>query len=200
MAGPLQRWRRARRTGHLLADIERLLQAAEQAQGSPDATQSAATALARLEAARREAGTADAAQIDLLEARALFLDGRAAEARPAARRAATARPYDVEGRLTHGLICLALDRLEEAGHEFASVLEEFAGDPDAEAGRRAVSLAHGRTPISEHALPDDLDEAAALLVRCWRAASVADQRLAALRAAGAEAPVLAAIERVMSGG
>ena len=99
--------------------------------------------------------------------------------------------------MTHGLVCLALDRLDEAEHEFESVLEEFGGDPDAEDGRRAVRLARGRVPLDEHALPQDVDTAAALLVRCWRRAQAVDVRLAALRGSSAEGAAIAALERAV---
>ncbi len=188
----LDRWRRGRDTRRAIASIERALAAAE-AEPPHAHPPGQADLLARLAAVRAAAPSGDP-HLDLLEARALFVAGRAADARAPARRAATARPYDVDGRVTHGLICLALDRLDEAAHEFASVLEEFGGDPDAETGRRAVALARGRAPLDEHALPDDLDAAARLLLTCWRSAGATQQRLPALRAGGADPRVLAALE------
>ena len=201
MAGFLERWQRGRRTARILADVHRHVAMAERAQSAaasgapppgdapsadppsddPKVAEHTDKALARL-ADAREIDPDGGPVMDLLEARALFLAGRAADALPAAHRAASARPYDVDSRVTHGLVCLALDRLDEAGHEFDSVLEEFGGDPDAESGRRAVALARGRVPLDEHALPTDLHDAAVLLVRCWRAAHAADTRFAALQA------------------
>ena len=188
----LDRWRRGRDSRRSIAALERALASAEA--DPPHAhPPDQADLLARLSAVRAD-GPSDNPHLDLLEARALFLAGRAAEARAPAHRAATARPYDVDGRVTHGLICLALDRLDEAAHEFASVLEEFGGDPDAETGRRAVALARGQAPLDEHALPDDLDTAARLLLTCWRRAGATQGRLLALRARGADPRVVAALE------
>ena len=190
----LDRWRRGRDTRRAIASLERALASAEaDPPHAPPPGQ--ADLLARLAAVRADGPSGDP-HLDLLEARALFLSGRTAEARAPARRAATARPYDVESRVTHGLICLALDRLDEAAHEFDSVLEEFGGDPDAETGRRAVALARGRAPLDEHALPDDLDAAARLLLTCWRRAAATEPRLLALRSDGADPRVVAALEAV----
>ena len=192
----MDRWRRGREASRSIAELERLVESAEE--GDPAA---AARAVAGVETLRDSDGDVgagvDPAQLDLIEARALFSAGRADEALASARRAAVARPYDVDSRVTHGLVCLALDRLEEAEHEFESVLEEFGGDPDAEDGRRAVRLARGRAPLDEHALPQDVDTAAALLVRCWRRAQAVDARLEALRASSAEREAIAALERAV---
>lgn len=187
MAGLLDRWRRGREASRRLRQIERWIDSAEA--GAPGDAAAAIEALAGL---RRE-GATDEADLDLLEARALFAAGHPREALAPAHRAADRRPYDVDSRVTHGLICLALDRLTEAEHEFESVLEEFGGDPDAENGRRAVSLAKGKRPLDEHALPEDVDDAAALLRRCWSRAGAVETRLAALREAGADTAVLAAL-------
>ena len=203
----LERWQRGRRVARILADVYRYITIGERAQASrpsdhEQASAQAQKALERLAVARQEAGSDVGPEMDLLEARALFLAGRAAEALPAAHRAATARPYDVDSRVTHGLICLALDRIDEAEHEFESVLEEFGGDPDAERGRRAVRLAQGQAPIDEHALPDDLHDAAVVLVRCWRAAGAVSARFAGLEArvdeGDAEPEVVAAIASVVA--
>ncbi|PZC44164.1 MAG: Flp pilus assembly protein TadD, contains TPR repeats [Chloroflexi bacterium] len=192
----IDRWRRGREASRSMAEMERLVELAEA--GEPAA---AARAVAGVEALRDSdpnvAASVDPAQLDLIEARALFITGRAGEALAPAHRAAVARPYDVDSRVTHGLVCLALDRLDEAEHEFESVLEEFGGDPDAEDGRRAVRLARGRVPLDEHALPQDVDTAAALLVRCWRRAQAVDVRLAALRGSSAEGAAIAALERAV---
>ena len=192
MRALLDRWRRGREARRGVAALERAIEAAEAGAGR-EPVPVLDDVLAGLAALRADSA-GDDPHLDLLEARALFLSGRADEARAPAHRAAAARPYDVESRMTHGLICLALDRLDEAGHEFEAVLEEFGGDPGAENGRRAVALARGRLPLDEHALPGDLDAAAGLLLTCWRRAGVAPARLDALRARGADPHVLAALE------
>lgn len=196
----IERWQHNRRVARSLADIHRLVAVGERSRGTPKANESVLKALALL-AGVREGGNAPGgnlvAEMDLLEARAYLVANRAADALPAAHRAAAARPYDVDSRVTHGLACLALDRLEEAEHEFESVLEEFGGDPDAETGQRAVSLARGRTPLDEHSLPEDVDDAAALLVRSWRTAGTVPARLDALRSGGAEGAVVDAIDRAL---
>jgi predicted Zn-dependent protease len=189
MPGLLDRWRRGREARRAVAALERAIEVAEA--GGVDAPPRGV--LADLAALRAD-GAPDDPHLDLLEARALFLAGRAAEAQAPAHRAATARPYDVESRITHGRICLALDRLDEAAHEFEAVLEEFGGDSDAENGRRAVALARGRAPLDEHPLPGDLDAAARLLVTCWGRAGPTQARLAALRARTADPHVLAALD------
>ncbi len=192
MRALLDRWRRGREARRGVAALERAIGAAEA--GAGDATAPGLGGVLDGLTALRADGARDDPHLDLLEARALFLSGRAAEARAPAHRAATARPYDVESRMTHGLICLALDRLDEAAHEFEAVLEEFGGDPGAENGRRAVALARGRPPLDEHPLPDDLAAAARLLLTCWRRAGAARARLDALRAGGADPRVVAALE------
>ena len=192
MRALLDRWRRGREARRGVAALEWAIEAAE-AGDAHDPASGLDDVVAGLAALRAD-GAPNDPHLDLLEARALFLSGRAAEARAPAHRAATARPYDVESRITHGLICLALDRLDEAGHEFEAVLEEFGGDPGAEDGRRAVALARGRLPLDEHALPGDLDAAAGLLLTCWRRAGATPARLDALRAQGADPVVLAALE------
>ena len=192
MRALLDRWRRGREARRGVAALERAIEVAEAGDGREPAPR-LDDVLAGLAALRAD-GAPDDPHLDLLEARALFLSGRASEARAPAHRAATARPYDVESRITHGLICLALDRLDEAAHEFEAVLEEFGGDPGAENGRRAVALAGGRLPLDEHALPGDLAAAAGLLLNCWRRAGVAQARLDALRARNAEPRVLAALD------
>ena len=192
MRALLDRWRSSRDRRGAITALERAIEAAE-AGAAREPVPGLGGVLAGLTALRAD-GARDDPHLDFLEARALFLSGRAAEARGPAHRAATARPYDVESRMTHGLICLALDRLDEAAHEFEAVLEEFGGDPDAENGRRAVSLARGRAPLDEHPLPGDLDAAAGLLLTCWGRAGVARARLDALRARDADPRVLAALD------
>ena len=197
MANVLQRWRVGRRAG-------RLMQAAELGLGEAEALvdrgelsgarRVAGEALAGLEEAAA-LGRGDGDHLALLRARGLLLSGRAAEARAPAHRAASARPYDVDSRIVLGLVCLALDDLEAAGHEYASVLEEFGGDPDAERGRRAVALAQGSLPLEENLEPEDVGQAAGLLRRAWALAGVGEGRLAALALGGAEGEVL----RILSG-
>ncbi len=197
MANVLQRWRAGRRAGRLMQAAELGLGEAEALVDRGDldgAGRAGEEALARLEEAGA-LGPGDEDHLALLRARGLLLSGRTEEARAPAHRAASARPYDVDSRIVLGLVCLALGDLEAAEHEYASVLEEFGGDPDAERGCRAVSLARGGFPLEEDLQSEDVAQAAALLRRAWALAGVGAGRLAALATDGAEAEVL----RILSG-
>lgn len=126
------------------------------------------------------AGSQDRDRIALRRAEALFLLRRPGEALGPAHRAARARPYDVDSRIVHGLVRLALNQLREAVHEYESVLEEFGGDPDATIGRLAVALARGEGGVSGEESEEELGRAAALLMGAWWSAEAMEERLAAL--------------------
>ncbi len=184
----IDRLKRSRQAARLVERAESLLADAERldAAGSPNRAPDgpAQAAFDHLREAE-SCGYGDADHLNLRTAQALLLLGRAAQALPHAYDAASARPYDVDSRVVHGKIRLALDQLDEALHEYEAVLEEFAGDADALAGVRAVSLARGDIPITDAAThderTDDLQSAALLLVSAWDAAGVVEARIAALR-------------------
>ena len=189
----LDRLRRSRRAARLLQQAEALLLDAEQRNAAPPDRATVAALAARALALLHEAqasGSSDRAHLDLRLAQALFLLRRPSEALAPARRAAQARPYDVDSRIVHGAVRLALDHLPQAGHEYDAVLEEFNGDPDATAGRRAVALARGALPVEEDLIDADLTAAADLLLLAWDAAAAVAARLQALRQSGAEPALL----------
>lgn len=164
------------RAESLLAEAWRLhLEGAEVEQGLARAA-AALDAIHQAEAA----GYRDEEHLALRRAEALFLLRRPGEALAAAHRAAEARPYDVDSRIVHGGVRLALNQLREAAHEYESVLEEFGGDPDATIGRLAVALARGEGSITGEESEEDLRKAAALLMGAWWSAGAMEERLAAL--------------------
>ena len=188
----LDRFRRSRAAGRLFERAERLLAAVE----ADDRTglhpllvrETAGQALEYLDLAEA-AGYGDADHAALRRGQALFLLGRVEEAHAPAHAAASARPYDVESRISLGLVCLALDRFEAARHEFEAILEENGRDPEAMAGIRATALAQGALPEGEDREPaareEDRDRAADLLLRAWDARGETDARLDGLRSRGA---------------
>ncbi len=195
--GLLDRLRRSRRAARLLREAEALLEQAEALEdaGAPhdDVAARAGAALRTLEEAEA-AGLRDHDHLCLRRAQALLSLRRPDEALAPAHRAARARPYDVDSRLVHARVRLALGQLREAEHEYAAVLEEFAGDPDATRGRRAVMLARGSLPLEEDDRAEDRAAAADLLIAAWRTAGAVDPRLRALREAGADAEVIALLQ------
>ncbi|MDE2745803.1 MAG: hypothetical protein OXI41_07420 [Chloroflexota bacterium] len=95
--------------------------------------------------------------------------------------AAEERPYDVDSRIVHGMVCLARNELDRAEHEFEVVIEEFGAEADAADGRRATILARGHAPLDElSASEEEWESAAVLLTTVWRVSDVAEERLAAL--------------------
>lgn len=174
------------RAESLLAEAWRLqIEGAEEERTLAIAT-AALDAIQQAEAA----GYRDGNHIALRRAEALFLLRRPEEALAPAHRAAEARPYDVDSRIVHGAVRLALNHLREAAHEYEAVLEEFGGDPDALTGRLAVALARGEAGVTGEESEDDLRKAAALLTGAWWSAGAMEERLAAL-AGGAPAQVVA---------
>ena len=130
--------------------------------------------------------------------RALF-SGDLEAALASSRRAAEARPYDVDSRIVHGTVRLASNELEHAEHEFDAVIEEFGAESDAANGRRATILARGYAPVDE--LPASDQEwlsAAVLLTTLWRLTGVADERIQGLHAGHPEG--LELILRALSAG
>ena len=177
-----------------LADIE-----ARQLRGDGPAPlrEAAAQAAALLERAQRD-GYRDQEHFQLRLAQALLLQGRVREALTPAYDAARARPYDVDSRFIHGRIRLALHELEAARHEFASVLEEFGGDADANAGLRAAHLAAGELPLSideEVETGADRQTGAEFLVASWELAGVVRERIDALQAAAPDPGLVFLLER-----
>ena len=194
----VQRRRNAGRAGRLVALAEEALRAADRVErdAGPDRERTAQAEAARERLAAAQAlGFGDTALLNLRRAQALLHLGRAQEALEPAYAAASARPYDVDSRVVHGAVRLALGQLVEAKHEYASVLEEFAGDPDALAGLRAVALARGTLPSEEDLRAEDLDAAARCLIAAWTASGSVAQRLDALVGGGAKAAVLAPLRR-----
>ena len=95
--------------------------------------------------------------------------------------AADERPYDVDSRIVHGMVCLARHELDRAEHEFEAVIEEFGAEADAADGRRATILARGHAPLDElPASDEEWESAAVLLTTLWRIADVAEERLTAI--------------------
>lgn len=95
--------------------------------------------------------------------------------------AADERPYDVDSRIVHGTVRLALNDLDHAEHEFDAVIEEFGAEPDAADGRRAAILARGFAPLDElPASDEEWESAAILLTTLWRISDIVDERLSAL--------------------
>ncbi len=182
----LKHWRRRRAAQRLFREGEALLREAvrRDAAGRAEGTAPAAEALGRLETAGR-AGYPDRAHMDLRLAETLLLLGRPQDALAPAHRAAAARPYDVDSRIVHGRVRLALGDLREAEHEYTSVLEEFAGDPDARRGQLAVALARGSRTVDGQESEEELEAAADLLVGAWEAGGGVGERLVALRRSGA---------------
>ena len=115
-----------RAAGRLLRDAEQLLEGAERLElsMSPHAaaarqelvTETAGLALAKLLEAER-AGLKDRDHLNLRHAQVLLLLRRADEALTPALAAANARPYDVDSRIIHGRVRLALGQLRQASHE-----------------------------------------------------------------------------------
>ncbi len=188
-----------RAAGRLLRDAEQLLEGAERLElsMSPHAaaarqelvTETAGLALAKLLEAER-AGLKDRDHLNLRHAQVLLLLRRADEALTPALAAANARPYDVDSRIIHGRVRLALGQLRQASHEFASILEEFGRESDAMDGLRAVALAQGELVYEAEDSDQDRDRAADLLLSAWDAAGAIQPRLEALRAANAAAPLM----------
>ena len=91
----LERWQHNRRVARVLADVHRLVGAGERSRGTLEAQENALKALALLATTRDDGDPPDGnlvAEMDLLKARACLLANRAADALPAAHRAAQARP------------------------------------------------------------------------------------------------------------
>lgn len=186
--GLLDRFRGARERDRLVRAAELLIAKAERAQverNSAEACDDAKRALDLLEQAR-EAGYPDLEHLDLRLAQAWLLQGQPRQALAPAYAAARARPYDVESRVTHGRLRLSLGEVEAARHEFESVLEEFGGDPVANAGLRATALASGELPLDED---DEIEEGAereagaAYLVAAWELSDSVRERIEGLRGA-----------------
>ncbi len=182
----MDRFRGARERERLVRAAELLIAKAEQAQverNSAQAYDDAKRALDLLEQAR-EAGYPDLEHLDLRLAQAWLLQGQPRQALAPAYAAAQARPYDVESRVTHGRLRLSLGEVEAARHEFESVLEEFGGDPVANAGLRATALASGELPLDED---DEIEEGAereagaAYLVAAWELSGSVAERIDGLR-------------------
>ncbi len=130
---------------------------------------------------RRNAEAAQAESLVDAAWQSLFL-GNLDPALDSAYRAADERPYDVDSRIVHGTVRLALNDLDHAEHEFDAVIEEFGAEPDAADGRRATILARGFAPLDElPASDEEWESAATLLTTLWRIAGVVDERLDALR-------------------
>ncbi len=112
--------------------------------------------------------------------KALF-SGSLESALQSAYAAADERPYDVDSRIVHGTVRLALNDLDHAEHEFDAVIEEFGAEPDAADGRRATILARGFAPLDElPASDEEWESAAVLLTSLWRISGVVDERLKGL--------------------
>lgn len=160
--------------------------------------QAAVEAAAILERAGR-GGYRDQEHFQLRLAQALLLQGRVREALAPAYAAARARPYDVDSRVIHGRVRLALHDLEPAQHEFASVLEEFGGDADANAGLCAAHLAAGKLPLSsdeEVELGADRQAGAEFLVASWELAGVVRERIDSVQAASPDPGLVPLLERI----
>ena len=148
-------------------------------------------------AAAERAGFGDQAHLDLRMGEALLLSGKPEEARAPAHRAASTRPYDVDSRIVHGHVRLALGELHEAAHEFESVLEEFGGDPDAKAGLLAVALARGKWTVEGTETAADYAKAGDVLIKAWDAADSVKDRVQALKVlppAGGDPRVVEVVE------
>lgn len=182
-----------------LQEGERLLEAArrlDQRGEGRAARRGAGRAVKLFEQAGR-AGFSDRAYLDLRLAEALLLAGKPEQAREPAHRAASARPYDVDSRIVHGHVRLALGDLREAAHEFESVLEEFGGDPDAKAGQLAVALARGQWTVDGDETTEDYTAAADVLLSTWDAADTVREHIKALKAlppAGGDPRVVEVVE------
>ena len=133
--------------------------------------------------------------------RALFL-GEIEAALELSYAAADERPYDVDSRIVHGTVRLALNDLDHAEHEFDAVIEEFGAESDAADGRRAAILARGFAPLDElPASDEEWESAAVLLTTLWRIAGVVDERLSALnKPDGAHPDGLSVIMRALTTG
>ena len=182
-----------------LREAEGLIEAAKRLDDRGEgaaARRGAGRAVTLLEEAGR-AGFGDRAHLDLRLAEALLLAGKPEQAREPAHRAASARPYDVDSRIVHGQVRLALGDLREAAHEFESVLEEFGGDPDARAGQLAVALARGEWTVGGEETAEDYATAADVLVGAWESAGAVKERIKALKAlppAGGDPRVVEVVE------
>lgn len=192
-------WTRRTAGGDAFQQAERLLEAARRLnrRGEREAVRrGGGRAVKMLEAAER-AGFGDQAHFDLRMAEALLLSGKPEEARTPAHRAASARPYDVDSRIVHGHVRLALGELREAAHEFESVLEEFGGDPDAKAGLLAVALARGQWTVEGTETAEDYVKAGDVLINAWDAADRVKEHIQALKAlppAGGDPRVVEVVE------
>ena len=133
--------------------------------------------------------------------RALFL-GEIEAALELSYAAADERPYDVDSRIVHGTVRLALNDLDHAEHEFDAVIEEFGAESDAADGRRAAILARGFAPLDELAASDEeWESAATLLTTLWRIVGVVDERLSVLnKPDGAHPDGLSVIMRALTKG
>ena len=197
----LQRLRKGREAGRHFAAAEAILLEAEERLGAGEAPRllkpGAAEAVRLLERAHA-AGWSDSAHLALRQAQALLLAGEPERALEPAYAAASARPYDVDSRIVHGTVRLALGQLPEAEHEFESLFEEFGREPDAVQGLLAVRLARG-----EPALEDDLHpaetwrRAARTLAIAWHLAGNPEARLAALRESETPSDTVKLIEQVI---
>ena len=175
-----------RTAGRFMRDAEQLLSGAERielnmsehvAAGRADlVVETAGLALDKLFEADR-AGFSDRDHFNMRHAQALLLLRRAGEALTPALAAARARPYDVDSRIIHGRVRLALGQIREAAHEFASILEEFGREADAMDGLRAVSLARGELVYEAEDSDEERARAADLLLSAWDAAGATQQRL-----------------------
>ncbi len=200
--GLRDRLRRSRATSRWIQEAEGRIEAAERAlmAAAPMAQVRELAELARLALVEaREAGYGDESHLHLRTAQALFLLGRPHEALASAYDAAKARPYDVESRLTHGRVRLALGDVEAARHEFEAVLEEFGGDPEANAGLRASHLAAGRLPLDpadEVEVGADREAGAEFLVATWEQAGAVREQIEALRRGAPDPGLLSLLERV----
>lgn len=197
--GLLSWWRRRAAGGDAFQQAEWLLEAARRLseRGEREAARRGGSQAAKMLAAAERAGFGDRAHLDLRMGEALLLSGKPEEARTPAHRAASARPYDVDSRIVHGHVRLALGELHEAAHEFESVLEEFGGDPDAKAGLLAVTLARGKWTVEGMETAEDYAKAGDLLIRAWDAADSVKDRIQALKAlppAGGDPRVVEVVE------
>jgi tetratricopeptide (TPR) repeat protein len=175
-----------RTAARFMRDAEQLLSGAERIELNMDThvaasraklvTETAGLALDKLLEADR-AGFNDRDHFNMRHAQALLLLRRADEALTPALAAAHARPYDVDSRIIHGRIRLALGQLREAAHEFASILEEFGREADAMDGLRATSLARGELVYEAEDTDAERARGADLLLSAWDAAGAIQQRL-----------------------
>jgi hypothetical protein len=195
-----------RTAGRFMRDAEQLLSGAERIETNMSThvaasrgklvTETAGLALDKLLEADR-AGFSDRDHFNMRHAQALLLLRRADEALPPALAAAHARPYDVDSRIIHGRIRLALGQLREAAHEFAAILEEFGREADAMDGLRATSMARGDLVYEAEDTDEERARAADLLLSSWDAAGAIQRCLEDLRATDGNADVGSPLMRVL---